>query len=180
MSFSQAIGTGAKASLTSKAPMSSMLRPDFFRAFWVAGIGAVSMITGSAPASVAVCTLASGLRPRLLAFSADMISNAAEPSEIWLELPAWITPSSLNAGLIFAIDSTVPPRRMPPSSSTTVSLPSASLVLMPTIWSLKAPASCAAAAFSCDRRENSSSWVRLKPHCSAIISAPTPWFGVLL
>ena len=56
------------------------------------------MITGSAPASVAVCTLAIGLSPNDFAFSADMNSSAAEPSEIWLELPAWITPSSLNAG----------------------------------------------------------------------------------
>src|SRR6185295_8540243 len=59
-------------------------------------IGAVSMITGSAPASVAVCTLAIGLSPNDFAFSADMNSSAAEPSEIWLEFPAWITPSSLK------------------------------------------------------------------------------------
>ena len=79
--------------------MSSSRRPERFSAFCVAGMGAVSMITGSAPASTAVCTLASGLSPNDFAFSADMNSSAAEPSEIWLELPAWITPSSLNAGL---------------------------------------------------------------------------------
>src|SRR5882757_9928947 len=40
MSFSQASGTGANASLTSNTPMSSSLRPDFLSAFWVARIGA--------------------------------------------------------------------------------------------------------------------------------------------
>jgi hypothetical protein len=35
----------------------------------------------------------------------------------------------------------------------------------------------AAAAFSCEPRENSSSWVRERPQRSAIISAPIPWFG---
>ena len=142
----------------------------------MAGIGAVSMITGSAPARVAVCTLASGLSPNDFAFSADMNSSAAEPSEICEELPAWITPSSLNAGLSVAIFSMVVPRRMPSSLST--GLPSWSLIA--TIWSSNAPESCAAAAFSCEPSENSSTAVRSKPHCSAIISAPMPWFGVCL
>ena len=88
MSFNQASGTGANASLTSNTPMSSSLRPERFSAFWVAGIGAVSMITGLAPASVAVCTLAIGLSFNDFAFSADMNNSAAEPSEIWLEFPA--------------------------------------------------------------------------------------------
>ena len=82
-------------------------------------MGAVSMITGLAPASVAVCTLAIGLSPSDLAFSADMNSMAAEPSEICEELPAWITPSSLNAGFSDAIFSIGVSRRMPSSLSTT-------------------------------------------------------------
>ncbi len=94
------------------------MRPDRFSAFWVAGIGAVSMITGSAPARVAVWTFAIGLSPNDFAFSADMNSNAADPSEICEELPAWITPSSLNAGLSSPIFSMVVPRRMPSSRST--------------------------------------------------------------
>ncbi len=49
-------------------------------AFSVAGIGAVSIITGSAPARTAVCTRASGLSPSSLARSPVIISNAAEPS----------------------------------------------------------------------------------------------------
>ncbi|GAB4697761.1 hypothetical protein MOKP118_11850 [Mycobacterium avium subsp. hominissuis] len=65
-----------------------MDRPDFLSTFCVAGMGAVSMITGSAPASVAVCTFAIGLSPNSFAFSADMKRMAAEPSEICEELPA--------------------------------------------------------------------------------------------
>ena len=99
ISLSQAIGTGANASLTSNTPMSLTLKPDRFRTFWVAGIGADSIITGSAPARQAVCTRAIGLSPSDFAFSADMNSRAPEPSEICEELPAWITPSSENAGL---------------------------------------------------------------------------------
>ncbi len=95
----------------------------------MAGIGPLSIITGSEPASVAVCTRAIGLSPSDFAFSADMNSSAAEPSEICEELPAWITPSSENAGLSWPIFSSVVPRRMPSSLRTT--LPSWSLI--PTI-----------------------------------------------
>ena len=99
MSFNHASGTGANASLTSKTPMSASLRPERFNAFSVAGIGAVSIITGIGAGDVAVCTLAIGLRPYDFAYSADTSSSAAAPSEICDELPAWMTPSSLNAGL---------------------------------------------------------------------------------
>ena len=68
--------------------MSPTDRPDFFSAFAVAGIGAVSMITGSSPASTAVCTRASGFRPSSRAFSDVVISSAAEPSLICEEFPA--------------------------------------------------------------------------------------------
>src|SRR6516162_7458316 len=49
VSASQASGTLANASLTSKAPMSSMVRPARLSTLAVAGIGAVSMVTGSSP-----------------------------------------------------------------------------------------------------------------------------------
>ena len=49
--------------MTSKTPISSTFRPVALSAFWVAGIGAVSMITGSSAARTAVCTRASGVRP---------------------------------------------------------------------------------------------------------------------
>ena len=92
------------------------------------GVGAVSMMTGSAPAITVVCTRTIGRRPSSRAFSLVVTSRAADPSEIWLALPALMTPSSLNG------------------------------------------------VFS-EASENSSSCVREKPHCSAIISAPTPWLG---
>jgi len=46
---------GRNASLTSNAPMSPTDRPDFFSAFRVAGIGAVSMITGSSAGPAPRC-----------------------------------------------------------------------------------------------------------------------------
>ncbi len=49
VSFSQAITTGANASLISTVSMSSIDRPVFSSAYWVAGIGPVNMNTGSAP-----------------------------------------------------------------------------------------------------------------------------------
>src|ERR1700728_4349407 len=111
------MGTGENASLTSKTPMSSTVRPLFLSAFLVAGIGAVSMITGSSAARTAVCTRASGVRPSWLAFSLVIMSRAADPSLICELLPAWMTPPVLNAGLSLAIDSSEPPRRTPSSAS---------------------------------------------------------------
>ena len=65
----------------------------------VAGIGPVSMITGSTPTVVWSTIRARGLRPSAFAVSADISSTAAAPSEICDELPAVILPSGLNAGL---------------------------------------------------------------------------------
>src|SRR4051794_26782125 len=172
-SLSQASGTGAKASLTSNAPMSEIDRPDFFSAFCVAGIGACSIGIGSAAARAAVCTRASGVRPCAAANSLVVISSAAEPSEICEELPAWMTPSSLKAGLSEPSFSMVPPRRTP--SSVSITTPSG--LVTGAIWFLNRPSSMAAAAFSCDASENSSSCWRDRPHRSAICSAPMPWFG---
>src|SRR3974377_1880194 len=63
--------------------MSASASPERSRAFFVAGIGALSIITGSSPASTAVCTLASGVRPSSRALSEVIISMAAAPSLIW-------------------------------------------------------------------------------------------------
>ena len=135
--------------------MSSSVRPLFFRALRVAGIGAVSMMTGSSAASTAVCTRAIGVRPSSAAFSLVVMSSAAEPSLICELLPAWITPSGLKAVLSLARPSSVPPRRTPSSVSTTV--PSSSFT--GAIWPANRPSSIAAAAFACEASENSSSWV---------------------
>jgi hypothetical protein len=87
----------------------------------VAGIGAVSMMTGALAARTAVWTLAIGVRTSSRALSL----GAADPSLICELLPTWITPSGLKAGLSLARPSTVPPRRTPSSVSATV--PSSSL-----------------------------------------------------
>ncbi len=49
VSASHASGTGANASLTSNTPTSSMRTPALCSTFSVAGIGPVSISTGSAP-----------------------------------------------------------------------------------------------------------------------------------
>ena len=114
------------------------------------GIGAVSMITGSPPASTAVCTRAIGVNPSSRALSEVVISSAADPSEICELLAAVITPSGLNAGFSCASPSTLPPRRMPSSFVTTV--PSGSGT--GAIWASNRPSSCAAAASSSDTRSS--------------------------
>jgi hypothetical protein len=88
MSFSHASGTTATASLISNTPISSTDSPERSSAFCVAGMGAVSIMTRPVPANVAVCTRASGLSPSYSAFSADLNSSAAEPSEICEKFPA--------------------------------------------------------------------------------------------
>ena len=174
VSASQVSGTGANASLTSNAPMSPMDRPDFFSALRVAGMGAVSMITGSSAASTAVCTRASGVRPSSRALSEVIISTAAAPSLICEALPAWMTPPSLKAGLSPASFSGLVPRRRPSSAAST--WPSGSST--GAIWPASRPSSVAAASLACEALENSSSWSRDRPHFSAIISAPMPWLNV--
>ena len=139
----------------------------------MAGIGAVSMMTGSSAASTAVCTRATGVRPSSAAFSLVVMSSAAAPSLICELLPAWITPSGLNTVLSLARPSRVPPRRKPSSVSTTVPSSSFTGVICPA----KRPSSVAAAAFAWEASEYSSSWARVWPQRSAIISAPIPWFG---
>src|SRR5438034_10362038 len=57
-SRSHARTTDAKASLISKRSMSSSRKPAFLRARWVAGIGPVSMMVGSTPASAVATTRA--------------------------------------------------------------------------------------------------------------------------
>ena len=118
VSICHASGTGANASLTSKASISSIVSPERSSASAVAGIGPVSILTGSSPVTTAVWTRASGVRPSALARSEVMISSAAAPSEICDALPAVIEPPSRNGALSSASFSTVDPRRIPSSSWT--------------------------------------------------------------
>jgi len=96
VSASQASGTEANASLTSKMSMSARPRPARASTLAVAGIGAVSMITGSSPTTTVVCTLASGRRPSRAAVSDVVSSTAAAPSEICDDEAAVIRPPSTS------------------------------------------------------------------------------------
>ena len=123
-SFAHANTTGANASFTSNRSMSSALRPLFCNAFAVDGIGPVSMVTGSTPASAKVWKRARGFMLSFAAISSVMISIAAAPSVICDEFPAVMRPSGLNAGFSLPRLSMLDSRRIP--SSAVIRLPSAS------------------------------------------------------
>ncbi len=91
--------------------MSSIVIPLRSSSFRVAGIGPVSMITGSTPTVVWSKIRARGFSPRASAFSRVISSTAAAPSETWEELPAVILPSSLKAGFSAERPSIVVSRR---------------------------------------------------------------------
>src|SRR6266540_6139768 len=74
--------------------MSSRVSPDRRRTASVAGIGPVSMSTGSEPTTLIACTRASGVSPWVRTADSDATSSAAAPSEIWLETAAVILPPS--------------------------------------------------------------------------------------
>ncbi len=58
------------------------------------------MIDGSTPATAIARIFAIGANPNALAFSSDMMSNAAAPTLRGLLLPAvTVPPSGMNAGL---------------------------------------------------------------------------------
>ena len=73
--------------------------------------------------------------------SSTIVALAAAPSEIWEELPAWITPPSPETGVRFARVSAVVPRRSPSSILTTLRS-----VVTGTSCRSKAPLSIAKAA----------------------------------
>ena len=126
----------------------------------MAGIGPVSMSTGSTPTTATAWTRAIGRQPRAAATSLVVTSSAPAPSEICEALPAVTVPPSSNAGFSPASTAAVVPGRMPsscghrraahrpgaPSSRTAPSSSSAT----GTISSAKAPAARAAAARRCD------------------------------
>src|SRR5260370_1153367 len=83
VSADQAISTGANASLTSNTSMSSTFRPALASACSVAGIGPVSMKTGSAPTTARATTRAPGVSPCRSTAASEATSSAAEPSDLW-------------------------------------------------------------------------------------------------
>ena len=149
-------GTGANASLISKTSMSPIFSSAAASALRVAGIGPVSISTGSLPATAIETMRARGLSPRLRALPFEAITTAAAPSTMPDEFPACSTPFSLNDGFSPASVSSVVPGRgcssranaRPPMSSGTISR-------------AKYPFSIALAAFCCEPTANSSSWRRV-------------------
>ncbi len=142
----------------------------------MAGMGPVSMVTGSTPARAKAWNRARGVRPRALAFSSLMMRTAAAPSVICDELPAVTLPSGLKAGFRLARTSAVVSGRIPSSVAMTslVAAPSSSLTASGRISRSKRPSAVARAA-SCWLRapKASRSW-RDRSHWSAIISAEMP------
>eukprot|EP00437_Effrenium_voratum_P049928 CAMPEP_0181541466 /NCGR_PEP_ID=MMETSP1110-20121109/77417_1 /TAXON_ID=174948 /ORGANISM="Symbiodinium sp., Strain CCMP421" /LENGTH=162 /DNA_ID=CAMNT_0023673141 /DNA_START=267 /DNA_END=752 /DNA_ORIENTATION=- len=86
----------------------------FCKAFCVAGIGASSIITGSAAARANECILANGWTPSFASPRSLQISTAAAPSQICDEDAGVRTPFG-NIAFSFATLSTVTPSRMPSS-----------------------------------------------------------------
>ncbi len=114
---------GANASLISTVSMSSIDRPVFFSAYSVAGIGPVSMNTGSAPRALMWWIRARGLRPCSLTACSDASRTALAPSEIWLAIAAVSRPPSESVfnPAIFSSDVSRGPSsvtKVPPSTST--------------------------------------------------------------
>jgi hypothetical protein len=97
-SFSQASTTEAKASLISTRSMSSSVSLAFWSTRVVAGMGAVSMMTGSLAATAKVWNRARGVKPSWEARSSVITRTAAAPSEICEDDAAVTCPPSTNAG----------------------------------------------------------------------------------
>ena len=136
----------------------------------VAGIGPVSMITGSTPTVIASRMRARGVSPSSSAFSRAINSTAAAPSEICEELPAVTEPPSLKAGFSAASASRLVSRRMPWSAA--IVCPSTRIGM---ISRSKRPSSVARAASRCERKPSSSCSARVTSQRSAISSAERPW-----
>mmetsp|Transcript_30938 Transcript_30938/g.100755 ORF Transcript_30938/g.100755 Transcript_30938/m.100755 type:complete len:216 (+) Transcript_30938:130-777(+) len=154
MAFAHAMGTLANASFTSYKPISPMVSPARSSAFWVAGMGPVSIATGSAAATATSRTRASGVSPYFLSAASLTTSIAAAPSAICDADPAVsLPPCAGERGLSFASDASVVPGRTHSSALRSDGTSTSS--------SAKAPRACARAAraWLCAANESSSSRV---------------------
>mmetsp|Transcript_47398 Transcript_47398/g.101395 ORF Transcript_47398/g.101395 Transcript_47398/m.101395 type:complete len:385 (+) Transcript_47398:199-1353(+) len=172
--FTQANGTGAKASFTSYNPTSSIFSPNFSSTFWEAGTGPSSMITGSVPTSSSPTSLAMGFTPSFSRPRSLQISTAAAPSQIWEDTAGVITPLGCRAFSLARVSMVV--ARIPSSTSW---VPEDSPLLRftgtGTISFLNLPSLVAFAARSWDRTANCSSSSRVMLYFLASSSAPPNW-----
>ena len=111
--------------------------------------------------------------PARSAYSADVTTTAAAPSEICEAVPAVIVPSWLKAGLSLASVSAVVPGRMP-SSSVTVSCSPFAGTGTPAISAANRPFLAAAAARWWDMAANSSCCSRVMPSSRPLRSVDSP------
>ena len=111
--------------------------------------------------------------PARSAYSADVTTTAAAPSEICEAVPAVIVPSVLKAGLSLASASAVVPGRMP-SSSVTVSCSPLCRTGTPAISAANRPFLAAAAARWWDMAANSSCCSRVMPSSRPLRSVDSP------
>src|SRR5947199_174164 len=173
-----AIGTEAKASLTSQMSMSSTFRSARPRAFRMAGIVPSSMIVGFVPATPVETNRARGSSFKSRAFSGVVTRIPHAPSLMPLELPAVMRPSGLNAGGREASFSTEVVRRGCSSVSNIRLLPPSSNTGTGSISFLKRPSSIARIALRWDQRENSSICSRVVLYLSATRSAEMPCWTI--
>src|SRR2546426_1107203 len=169
-----AIGTEAKASLTSQMSMSSALRSARARAFRMAGIVPSSMIVGFGPATAVETSRARGSNFSPLALSGVVTRTPHAPSLMPLESPAVIRPSGLNAAGRDASFSSDVVRRGCSSVSNIRLLPLSSNTGTGSISFLKRPSSIARIALRWDQSENSSICSRVTLYLSATMSAEMP------
>ena len=106
--------------------MSSIDKPAASRAFLDAGIGPVSINTGSSPTTEIDTISALGLDWIFFKPASLQIITAAAPSVIWLALPAVITPPSVT-GFKPANLSKLASNLIPSSAKTNSFIPSAFL-----------------------------------------------------
>ena len=162
----------AKASLSSHRSMSPTLRPKRLSTLGMAYTGPMPISSGSQPATANPRKRPKGFKPRLLASSSLITTQAPAPSENWLALPAEIKPPGM-ADLRLANASTVEPSRMPSSLLTVTCLvirpitlsAIPALTVMAAISASNKPAACAA---------NARCWLRA-PY-SSMASRPMLYF----
>mmetsp|Transcript_42588 Transcript_42588/g.76544 ORF Transcript_42588/g.76544 Transcript_42588/m.76544 type:complete len:400 (-) Transcript_42588:462-1661(-) len=177
MARAQAKGTDENASFTSMRSRSSIFKPAFANAWWVAGTGPSSINTGSMPARPKETTRALGLRPSFCRPRSLQTIIAAAPSQIWDAAAAVSTPF-FKIGLSFPRVSMLVLGRIP--SSTVCCSLGAGAFEMPS-WLLQGmgtisgnrPAFDAASASAWLRAANSSASLRVMLYFFATSSAPT-------
>ena len=156
----------AKASLISNKSTSFTFQPALSNNLFIAPTGAIVNSAGFCACVVCATTLQSGVKPRAFAVDNFIITNAAAPSEIELELAAVIVPSFLNAALSEGILSG---RALPGCSSVSMVTSLRRLTKVTgAISFLNAPDSIASFARDNDLIANSSICSRVKLVSSAV------------